>query len=143
MRPIYETESDLEKEREIGKSLSRAWKASLHKLPRAYNVDWMLVNEDGQAKAFVELKSRSNRSTQYPTLMLSLHKWMHGKAMAKEIGGVFLIVVKWTDGLYYHRQGDCEVTYGVGGRTDRGDAQDVEPVVHIPVDAFKMVVDVS
>jgi hypothetical protein len=141
MRPIYETDGDLEKEREIGRTLSRAWKATLHKLPRAYNVDWMLVNAQGQAKAFVELKSRSNPSTQYPTLMLSLHKWMHGKAMAKEIGGVFLVVVRWTDGLYYHRQGDCEVTYGIGGRTDRGDDQDVEPVVHIPTKEFKRIKD--
>ena len=139
MRPIYETNSDLAHEAEIGEALSKAWKVSLNKMPRAYNIDWMLTNSEGKAKAFVELKSRSNPSTQYPTLLLSLHKWMHGKAMAKEIDGPFLVVVKWTDGLYYHRQGDCAVTYGVGGRTDRGDVQDIEPVVHIPVASFKQI----
>jgi hypothetical protein len=114
------------------------WEVDFHKLPRAYHVDWMLTKR-GEAKAFAELKCRNNPRSQYPTLMLSMHKWMHGKAMAQEIGGKFLVIVKWSDGIFYHTQGWCDVTYGVGGRKDRGDSQDIEPVVHIPTDYFKRV----
>ena len=139
MRPTYETDADLANEVEIKEILSDQWKVAFHKMPRSYNIDWLLVDADGMAKAFVELKCRSNPSTQYPTLMLSLHKWMHGKELAREINGVFLVVVRWTDGLFYCIPQECEVTFGVGGRTDRGDDQDVEPVVHIPVSCFKQV----
>lgn len=140
MRPIYETQADLDNEIQVRDALSRVWNVSFHKMPRAYNIDWLLVDQQGNAKAFVELKCRSTPKDQYPTLMLSLHKWMHGKTLAREINGVFLIAVRWTDGLYYCIPEECEgVTYGVGGRTDRGDSQDVEPVVHIPNSCFKQV----
>ena len=137
-RPIYETDSDLAKEKEVQEALYLLWEVTFNKLPRAYHVDWMLTRKN-EAKAFVELKCRNNNRHQYPTLMLSLHKWMHGKALAQEIGGKFLIIVKWNDGIFYHTQGWCDVTYGIGGRKDRGDNQDIEPVVYIPVDYFKRV----
>ena len=136
MRPIYETDADLQREKEVQEALFLMWEVDFHKLPRAYHVDWMLTKR-GEAKAFAELKCRNNPRSQYPTLMLSMHKWMHGKAMAQEIGGKFLVIVKWSDGIFYHTQGWCDVTYGVGGRKDRGDWQDIEPVVHIPVTDFK------
>ena len=138
MRPIYETPDDLANEEAIKELLILMWDVRFHKLPRAYHVDWMLTKK-GEAKAFAELKCRKNPRRQYPTLMLSLHKWMHGKAMAEEIGGSFIVLVKWEDGIYWHKQGWCDVTYGVGGRKDRGDSQDIEPVVHIPTDYFKRI----
>ena len=138
MRPIYETSADLQREKEVQETLYLMWEVEFHKLPRAYHIDWMLTKKN-ETKAFAELKCRNNSRHQYPTLMLSMHKWMHGKSMAQEINGQFLVIVKWTDGIFYHKQGWCDVTYGVGGRKDRGDSQDIEPVVYIPTDFFKRV----
>jgi hypothetical protein len=46
--------------------------------------------------------------------------------------------VRWTDAI-----GICPVpvehSLGTGGRTDRGDALDIESVVHIPIDRFKLI----
>ena len=85
MRPIYETQFDLARENEVKDTLKVMWGVEFNKLPIAYHVDWM-VTRNGEAKAFAELKCRNNPRRQYPTLMLSLHKWMHGKDLAKEIG---------------------------------------------------------
>lgn len=137
MRPRYERPEDLENEKTVRKILMQKWAVEMHKMPMAYHLDWM-VTKDSKAVAFAELKCRDNSILQYPTLMLSMHKWMHGRQMAEEIDGSFLVIVKWIDGLYYHRQGTAAVTYGVGGRKDRGDSQDMEPVVHIPTDSFKL-----
>lgn len=138
MRPMYETQDDLANENYIKDLLAIAWDAKLHKLPRSYYVDWMITKK-GEAKGFAELKCRNNDRCKYPTLMLSMHKWMHGKELASEIGGSFIIIVRWNDGTFYHKQGSCDVTYGIGGRTDRGDNQDIEPVVYIPTDYFKRI----
>lgn len=138
MRPVYETSSDITNEEQVKAVLVSMWDVQFHKLPRFYFVDWILI-QDGKAKAFAELKCRNNPRDKYPTLMLSLHKWMHGKAMAQEIDGAFLVIVRWEDGIYYHKQGWCEVSYGIGGRTDRSDKEDVEPVVFIPIDSFKRI----
>jgi hypothetical protein len=138
LRPIYETPEDLVRESLIGRRLTEMWGVSLHKLPRAYHVDW-LIEKDGDVRGFAELKCRSNPRSKYDTFMLSLHKWMHGKQLAAEIAGKFMIIVQWEDGLFYHQQGWCEVKYGVGGRKDRQDAQDIEPVIYIPTYAFKRI----
>ncbi len=138
MRPIYETQFDLARENEVKDTLKVMWGVEFNKLPIAYHVDWM-VTRNGEAKAFAELKCRNNPRRQYPTLMLSLHKWMHGKDLAKEIGGKFIVIVKWTDGIFFHEQGTCDVQYGIGGRKDRRDSQDIEPVVYIPTDYFKRI----
>jgi hypothetical protein len=138
-RPIYETEKDLTREKSIGKVLAKVWKAELHKLPRSYYVDW-LITRNNQVKAFAELKCRSNNRRQYPSLILSLHKWIHGKQLAAEVSGEFLIIVQWKDGLFYFKESGLAVSYGFGGRKDRGDDQDMEPVVNIPVDYFKEII---
>ena len=138
MRPIYETSQDLSREHDIGKILKEIWSVDLHKLPRAYYVDWM-ITKDKDVRGFAELKCRSNPRSKYDTFMLSLHKWMHGQQLAAEVSGKFMIVVQWEDGLFYHQQGWCEVTYGVGGRRDRQDEQDIEPVIYIPTYAFKRI----
>ena len=63
--------------------------------------------------------------------------------VSKLTGLPFYLVVKFSDGLYY-----CEVsllsyaqlTISFGGRTDRVDAQDVEPCVFFDTNLFKKVV---
>jgi hypothetical protein len=137
-RPIYETEQDLSREKFIGENLASFWNVNLHKLPRAYYVDWMVTKEN-KVKGFAELKCRSHNKGQFPSLILSMHKWIHGKQMAAEVDGSFIVVVQWKDGLFYHKQGWCKVDYALGGRKDRGDSQDMEPVVHIPVNYFKTI----
>jgi len=105
----------------------------------AYYIDWVFLRNQ-KPVAIAEVKCRTNPREQYPTLMLSLAKWMHGKQLAKELAVPFLVVIKWTDGIFWHEVTDKSlISHGFGGRTDRNDDQDVEPVVYIPINLFRKI----
>lgn len=137
MRPTYESSGDRNNEIAISEHLSSIWNCNFKKLPMSYYIDWILMKDAGPV-AVAEVKCRRNSSTQYDTLMLSLAKWMNGKRLAQELSVPFLIIVQWTDGLFYAKP-ESIITYGFGGRTDRNDSQDVEPMVYINIDQFKKI----
>jgi hypothetical protein len=96
-----------------------------------------MVMNNKKPVCFAELKTRKNASTQYPTLMLSLNKWKHGTELAKTVNVPFIVIAKWTDGIFFLNASKTEVEIGIGGRQDRGDNQDIEPVVFMKVTDFK------
>ena len=135
MRPLYESAKDLSNELRVSKHLKDCWNADFVKLPMAYHVDWAIVRGK-EIKAFAEFKRRHNPKDRYPTFMLSLNKWRNGKSMGGELRVPFLVIVEWDDGLYYCDSKNVSPTYGFGGRFDRGDSQDQEPVVFIDTKTF-------
>jgi len=135
MRPLYESSKDLSNELRVSNILKDCWDVVFVKLPMAYHVDWAVVRGT-EIKAFAEFKRRHNPKDRYPTFMISLNKFKNGRGLGKEIGVPFLIIVEWNDGLYYCDTEAVDRTYGFGGRSDRGDPQDKEPVVFIDTKAF-------
>jgi len=135
-RKLYESSGDLEEERQVAALLSKNRDLVFHKLKLAYKIDW-IVFKDGKINSIAEIKRRRVNRLQYDTLMLSLDKWMSGKAMSLEMNVPFILFIKWNDGLFWHKAETCPVTYGFGGRKDRNDPQDMEPMVFIPVTEFK------
>lgn len=139
MRPIYESPADLQNEKDVVEKLTQSWGIIFHKLPMSYHIDWLMV-KDGNPRGFAELKCRRNDRQKYPTFMISLAKWMRGKELAHELSIPFIIIVRWNDGIFFHKAGTSPVTFGFGGRSDRGDSQDVEPVVYIGTEHFQKIV---
>ena len=143
MRPIYETAKDRKIEQAIINELSDAWKIFYQKLPIKHRLDFALLDDKKAVIAWAEVKRRDNDSTTYDTYMLSLDKYMSGMQLFKLTGLPFYMVVKFSDGLYY-----CEVSLlsyaqlniSFGGRTDRGDSQDVEPCIYFDSNLFKKVI---
>ena len=143
MRPVYETEKDRKMEQAIINELSDAWKIFYQKLPIKHRLDFALLDDKKIVIAWAEVKRRDNDSTTYDTYMLSLDKYMSGMKLFKLTGLPFYMVVKFRDGLYY-----CEVSLlsyaqlniSFGGRTDRGDSQDVEPCIYFDSNLFKKVI---
>ena len=143
MRPVYETEKDRKMEQAIINELSDAWKIFYQKLPIKHRLDFALLDDKKIVTAWAEVKRRDNDSTTYDTYMLSLDKYMSGMKLYKLTGLPFYLVVKFSDGLYY-----CEVSLlsyaqlnlSFGGRTDRGDSQDVEPCIYFDSNLFKKVI---
>jgi hypothetical protein len=135
MRPLYESAKDLSNEFRVSGTLKECWDAEFVKLPMAYHIDWAIIR-GSEIKAFAEFKRRHNPKDRYPTFMLSLKKFQNGKSLGAEVGVPFLIIVEWDDGLWYCDAKNVERTYGFGGRRDRNDSQDQEPVVFIPIQAF-------
>lgn len=136
-RPIYETEQDLENEDKVRHVIEDVWSCRVQKLPIRYVVDWAVFRE-GSLKAYAEFKQRSHRLGDYPSLILSHQKWVTGKNLASEANVPFIVVVRFSNCLAY-----CETKNAASiswsGREDRNDPQDLEPVVHIPQSAFKVI----
>ena len=60
---------------------------------------------------------------------------MTAKSIKRDTGLDALIIVEWEDCIGY-TQLDGDWIIKTGGRVDRNDWQDIEPVVHIPVTEF-------
>lgn len=136
MRPIYETETDLRNERDVVEVFNRLWGTQAYKLPRAYSLDYLLTR-GSDAVAFVEIKCRQVPSGKYDTLMISMAKILKGRAITRETDIPSLLVVKWTDKTGYVYMSEIDMNIQVGGRRDRDDAQDIEPVCMIPIKNFR------
>jgi hypothetical protein len=137
-RPYYENEKDLTIEREVVTRICEKWKCEAHKLPISYFFDYGLTKSGSdQLGAVVEIKRRNVNKDTYPDIILSLNKVMKGREYQRmNIKPWF--VVMFNDGIYFHRISANRPYYvGYGGRTDRSDPQDMEPVAHIPIEAFR------
>lgn len=135
-RPIYETDDNRKKERTVADKIEKALGYTLRKLPIRYGLDYAAFQNDRLAKWF-EIKGRTNPRDQYPTYMISLGKFLAARSLFDATGVGAALVVQWTDsaGLYNIRNGHA-LDVRMGGRTDRGDRQDIEPTVHINVGDF-------
>ena len=135
-RPTYENPDSLKAEEQTIRRAAEVWKSTYAQLPVQYRVDWALLR--GGLVAWCECKRRYNNKDKYPTLMLSLNKIIHGMELARATEKPFLVVVEWNDMVGWHK---VEKVHGIGmgGRTDRSDWQDVEPVVYIPTSEFKKI----
>lgn len=137
-RPLYESPLDLKKEEAAIKVVASRNGCSYEKLPLDYRADYLLLKEN-RPSAVAEVKCRANPREQYPTLMLSLNKWRHSEELSRYLGVPFVLIASWTDGVFVHKAGSAEISFGFGGRIDRNDSQDREPVVFIPTTAFTFV----
>ena len=134
-RPLYESGLDRANERAVADVLLERWRCSAVKLPISYELDYALVR-DGTVRAWAEVKCRRNARDRYPTYMISLRKVLAGLAMAERTNLPFLLLVQWADALGWVTPSARGIQ--IGGRHDRGDSADVEPVIHIPIDTFSI-----
>lgn len=136
MRPLYERQEDLDREWMAVQEFCNHAAAIPVKLPIEARADYMLFR-GRDAKAIVEIKCRKNRRTAYPTYMISKSKY-DALCQWQSMGFYVALVVNWEDDIgYVSIPVDHEI--GKGGRWDRGDPMDVEPVVLISVDKFKTI----
>ena len=138
MRPKYETQHDLERQGIAAAKFCKAFRCVLHGLPEFYEVDF-LVEFKGLMRGVCEVKCRDIFSYDYGTVILSLHKFKAMTEYGRLVGGSADLVVQFKDKmmtvnlLAYH---PSLMKISTGGRHDRDDAQDTEPVIHIPLDWF-------
>jgi len=132
-RPNYETQDDVEAQDRVLTELALAWKCEWVPLPKFYETDAALMR-GRKVVAFVEVKCRHVNRDEYPTLILSVHKWLYLRALGERLRCGSILVVSYVDGTYWLDVGKSEVPPIVfGGRADRGDGQDVEPCADIPI----------
>jgi hypothetical protein len=136
MRLIYERPEDIAAERTALDRACEVWRCSAEKLPMKYELDYLLLRE-GKGVAWLEIKSRTNEYLAYPTYMISLGKVMAARRLSEASQLPSFLLVQWSDVCGYVRLDSLlDFRTAVGGRTDRGDEQDIEPVALIPVGEF-------
>lgn len=142
MRPRYETDTDRENQKRGIAAFIGNWPFFAVKLsPPMYSLSFALHenNKTRALAAWVQYKRRHHARGLYPSFMMSKRKWEEGGKLALQSGKPFMIVVEWDDGVFYVRQDEIAgaVSFGDGGRRDRGDPKDIEPCVFIPVSLFR------
>jgi len=137
VRKIYETEEDRKNQEEVLKHVQNAWNCQYVKTAHLSSVDGFLC-ANNQILALVEVKTRKNASDKYPTYMLSANKWRKALELSDQHKVPFMLVVKFTNGVYAAKLKREYPTHH-GGRYDRNDAMDVEECVYIPMKEFRQV----
>jgi hypothetical protein len=131
-RPTYESAADRLNEIDVAERICEAQPLTYHKLPKAYSADFVFFHVD-RPVVVAEVKCRTNESTTYPTYMLSVLKRHNVRALAQEIGAKPVLIVRFTDRILQIDLGAEPDSIEIGGRTDRGDAQDLELVCHYSI----------
>jgi len=143
MRRSYETQIDLDNEKSICEKIETACGMHLRKMSIKYSLDFIGFR-NGKAVAVIEVKKRHNRYSKYPTVILSLAKWNRGVEFHRVNDLKFIFCVQFDDGyFFYEYQNDDKFNVEIGGRRDRNDDQDIEPVMHIPIVRMKKLCDVK
>ena len=152
-RPRNETEADIAHEEAARAKIETAWRCTIQPLSeRLYGCDWGIFKDAQTFVGFAEYKYRGTNLKgeevkwgTYPSVILSLGKWMNMKQFAQLCNRHFYLFFEWSDCLVYGRWPPFTgmgypIQYGIelGGRDDRGQDGDREPVIIIPNKEFKI-----
>jgi hypothetical protein len=142
VRPEYEREEHRASETEARLLIEKAHGVRLHKSPRYYHIDYFVTPlKTDSVIGWVEIRGKQFARHSFPTFYTSIEKFISVGRMAHTTAKPAYIVAKWSDesGVYKVNWQDARrFNIRLGGRTanSRGDAQDIEPVIHIPTTEF-------
>ena len=139
VRPIYESSTDISNEEMLAEHLVLRWKLDGWKRnPTMYPIDISFI-KDGAITGFAEIKCRTVPKDRYETYMISASKVMSANSLSRVTRLSCLLVVKWADYLGWIDLIKVQPKFVAwGGRSDRQDPQDMEPVIHFDIDDFRM-----
>ena len=134
---MYENKAHLKAERDVADVLEKAWKCELKNLSYKLTVDFAIVR-DSVIYGWIEVKCRNISYKRNNEYMISMHKINKARQLSKNTGLSFILVVKFTDGIYYYKDRGEQHLLKWGGRflTQR-DEQDLEPCYYIDTKLFK------
>ena len=160
MTPWNETTENLNSEKVFAHSVETdsLYLTKLSKLK--FGVDFAIVSKGkfvgNQPKILgvAEIKTRNIPMNKYSTLYLNLTKWMALRRYALLSDLPFALLVRWQDqdAMYYeapdndilvsdtgHKHDSPRFEVSWGGRQDREQDQDMNPLTHIPISMFEPV----
>ena len=143
MRPTYERSEDRRNEQRVVDVIRREYGLESLQLPPFAAADILVLNEDRSLRYWCEIKTRRIAFGTYRSLNISLDKVERLQRLEAMTKVPALIVANLTDGVFFHR---CPIAGSFieterGGRTDRGDAKDIETMACLSWDKFKRIGD--
>lgn len=125
--------TDTTAEEATRQQLETAWRCTLHPFGPLCAIDWYATRH-GRLAAVLELKIRSHTRVTYPTLYLSVRKWLALTLASNGLGCPAFFVARFLDGIGYVRIGDVDASrHVIGGRERQRTAYDTEPLIEVPV----------
>ena len=134
-RPKYETSEDLNNEGSIINHVSNLWNVNFSKLPLSYKLDYAMYRNNS-LMGFCEIKRRKYRRSDFETYIISLDKVIKANQLSNITNTKSILLVSWLDGMGWISLNE-DFSCKRGGRNDRNDWQDVEPVCHFKISKFK------
>jgi hypothetical protein len=134
MRPTYESADNVSQELSVASTFCDVFGCKYEQYPPKYPLNGKFMVGD-KTVAVAEIKQRRNKSTAYPTLMVSAAKCAKGREWAHKENAPFVLLVKFTDGLFMTKVAK-KYDEAIGGRRDRGDSEDMERCAYIPISSF-------
>ena len=128
----YETPKAIAREKELMAAIAERYKCECVDLPPKYIMDALLIRGD-KALGFIEIKTRSFASTEYPSMMVNLHKVLAASNLTNATGLKCKLLVEWTDRIGIINF-DAEHDIGLSRRTDRDDPVDL--FAYYPISGF-------
>jgi len=134
---LYEDSTDRAYEEQFRQFLQYHWQVLMFKRTVEERIDFSLHTPNLSWLGVLEFKRRYVPIRKYPTLFFDKSKFVAGQTMAALAGVPHYFAVWWDDALRV-----CQFTpydvfdESVGGRWDRNDVNDVDLLVHVPIDRF-------
>ena len=122
--------------------MQRFTNAPFYKVPRSYPFDFAMTDKRGDIFAVAEVKNRSYAFADIPDYMIAANKIMKLLAFGERLSVDCYLVVNAPDGLFFwHLDPKAldKFRLTMGGRSDRNDPADSEPVCRLPLDWFERV----
>jgi len=139
----YNTTEANAKEEALINSVVPKWGVIAEKNPEFHKIDYSLAEEEeGSIIGFVEVKCRDCNYKKHSTFFISLAKYMAACEMARFTSVPVFILVEWLDQTKYVKVPCKTVDVRMGGRKDRENPDDYEPMIHIPITEFRSVEDI-
>ena len=137
---IFKKRADTESEKEMARIIEAKAGVQLTPLGDLSPVDWV-ANQHGRVVGFMELKTRSHKSTKYPTVFLNVRKWL--ALLLVEVGtdAPSIFLVRFKDRLMSVRIREVDASkMKMGGckKIVKSD-NDIEPVIEGPISSMKTV----
>ena len=129
-RPQYESPEDRLNERMAVAELCRLYECKAYKLPISYGLDYALVRDSDRIIALAEIKCRKNNAQRYETIMVAGLKRTIALSLRRALNVPTLFVPVFSDGVFIIDFKEKPDAVTLGGRRDRGDSADIEPMVH-------------
>jgi len=138
-RAIYENADDRARESEVIKAFSKRFWVDYLSLPVLSVADYIVMHKDGRMLSIVEIKSRTTPKDEYPTYFIGKRKAGDLVVVATKLKLEPVLVVDFSDcSTWVNLRRDPFEEVRPGGRYDRGDTQDEEPMLHIPTEKLRI-----
>ena len=136
---IFQSADDRAAENAVAVVLEHAWQCEVRHFGAMSPVDWYILR-GGRMVGIVELKVRKIESIRYPTVFLSVAKWLCLTKWADGLGVPAGYVVAYTDCVRFIYLADVDAKVNrMAGRKGRGAEHDIEPMLEIPVERMQFV----